>query len=173
MYKKNNNNHVNSYPYVSSYATKAKIDLLDSKILSLMISGLANKEMASRLKVPLSTIQRRTRKLVQEGIINYRAELNLQLIGFKKGLIHIYINNGNLDQIARKISTFEPVESVEIHIGNSDMIGNIIYKDSSHLLQTLSEIKRLDGVEKIVWSEEVYRIQNNDNKISNMLNFKN
>ena len=93
-----------------------------------------------------------------------KAFLNVSLLGMQ----------GNLDQIARKISTLEPVESVEIHIGNSDMIGNIIYKDSSHLLQTLSEIKRLDGIEKIVWSEEVYRIQNNNNnKISNMLNFRN
>jgi hypothetical protein len=44
----------------------------------------------------------------------------------------------------------EPAESVEIHIGNSVKIRNVIYKDSRHLLQTLSEINRLEGVEKTV-----------------------
>jgi hypothetical protein len=39
----------------------------------------------------------------------------------------------------------EPAESVEIHIGNSVKIRNVIYKDSRHLLQTLSEINRLEG----------------------------
>jgi DNA-binding Lrp family transcriptional regulator len=179
----NNNNHTNNNnnnnrvakSFISSSAvgfSPNKMDPLDVKIMSLMVSNLPNKQIASKLKVPLSTIQRRTRKLIEKGMISMRAEVNLQMMGFKKGLIHVYISNGNIDQIARKICSLDPIESVEIHIGNSDMIGNAIYNDSKQLLQTISEIKRIDGVEKIVWSEEVYNFTSSDNKMANLLNFK-
>jgi DNA-binding Lrp family transcriptional regulator len=171
----NNNNRVNkslaSSPVVEFSPTR-KIDPLDVKIMSLMVSGLPNKQIAGKLKVPLSTIQRRTRKLIEKGMMSMRAEVNLQMMGFKKGLIHVYISNGNIDQIARKISSLEPIESVEIHIGNSDMIGNVIYGDSRQLLQTISDIKKIEGVDKIVWSEEVFNIKNNENNMANLLNFK-
>jgi Lrp/AsnC family transcriptional regulator for asnA, asnC and gidA len=172
IYNENGNNHVKSDSSGPYSSILRKIDSLDMKIMSLMVSGTSNKEMASRLKVPLSTIQRRGRKLIQKGVVNYKAEVNLQLKGFKRGLVHIYINDGNMDQLARRISTLVPMESVEVHIGNSDMIGKIIYKDSKHLLRALSEIKKLDGVAKIVWSEEVYTLQNNNNKISKLMTFK-
>jgi DNA-binding Lrp family transcriptional regulator len=180
----NNNNHTNNNnnnirvtkSFTSSSAvgssTIKKMDPLDVKIMSLMVSNLPNKQIASKLKVPLSTIQRRTRKLIEKGMISMRAEVNLQMMGFKKGLIHVYISNGNIDQIARKICSLDPIESVEIHIGNSDMIGNAIYNDSKQLLQTISDIKKIDGVEKIMWSEEVYNFTSNDNKMANLLNFK-
>ncbi len=171
----NNNNHVSKSLSSSSsveFSPTRKIDPLDVKIMSLMISGLANKQIAARLKVPLSTIQRRTRRLIEKGMISMKAEVNLAMMGFKRGVIHVYITNGNLDQIARKISLLERIESVEIHIGNSDMIGNVIYGDSRHLLQTISDIKKMEGVERIVWSEEIYNITNNDNKMANLLTLK-
>ncbi|HZD36469.1 MAG TPA: Lrp/AsnC family transcriptional regulator [Nitrososphaeraceae archaeon] len=159
--KRDENYYTNNNSSASSYTLIPRVDTLDRKIISLMISGLSNKQISTELKVPLSTIQRRSRRLVQKEIITIRPEINLERMGFKKGLIHVYISNGNTDQIARRISTLGPVESVEIHIGNSDMIGNVIYRDSKELLQTISDIKRLDGIDKIVWSEEVYDIRNN------------
>ena len=167
--KKNDNNRINNGSSAVALVPTRKLDSLDMKIVSLMISGLANKQIATKLRVPLSTIQRRTRKLVQKGVVTVKAEVNLEMMGFKRGLIHIYINDGNLDQIARKISTLDPVESVEIHIGNSDMIGNVIYNNSKQLLQTISDIKKLEGVDRIVWSEEVYNIKNNNDRITSLL----
>lgn len=107
--------------------------------------------------------------MIQKGMVTIKAEVNLEMIGFKRGLIHVYISNGNIDQIARKISMLDPIESVEIHIGNSDMIGNVIYNDSKQLLQTISDIKKVEGVVKIVWSEEVYNVKENNNKLVNLL----
>lgn len=98
-----------------------------------------------------------------------KAEVNLEMMGFKKGMIHVYLTNGNIDQIAHKISTLDPIESVEIHIGNSDLISNIIYNDSRQLLQTISDIKKIEGVDKIVWSEEIYDVKDNNNKWARML----
>ena len=169
VYEKNENKQVDIASSTSRFPVENKMDPLDVKIMSLMVTGLANKEISNRLKVPLSTIQRRTRRLIRRGVITMKAEVNLLMIGYKKGVVHVYISNGNIEQIARRISTLDTVESVEIHIGNSDMIGNIFYNDSRQLLQTISDIKKIEGVEHIVWSEEVFNIRDDTDKLARLL----
>jgi len=46
---------------------------------------------------------------------------------------------------------------VEIHIGNSDILGHVIYKEGKDLLDLISSIKRIEGVDRIVWSERIYQ----------------
>jgi Lrp/AsnC family transcriptional regulator, regulator for asnA, asnC and gidA len=136
-----------------------------------MTIGLANKEIAKRLKIPLSTIQRRTRHLVENGTVSLKAEINLKKMGIKKGMIHVYLSDGNVDQIARKIGTIQAIDSVEVHIGNSDLIGNVLYRDNRQLLQTISDIKRIESVERVVWSEQIYDIKTNNNVMTSLLGF--
>lgn len=63
-----------------------KIDELDAKMMTLMLMGHANKEISKRLKVPLSTVQRRTRRLVANELVSVRAEVNLDNIGISARL---------------------------------------------------------------------------------------
>jgi hypothetical protein len=60
-----------------------KIDELDAKMMNLMVQGHPNKEISKRLKVPLSTVQRRSRYLIAKGSISVRAEINLDNTGIK------------------------------------------------------------------------------------------
>ena len=62
--------------------------------------------------------------------------------------------------------------SVAVHIGNSDLVALFVYKNSKQLLDTISESKKIPGVERVLWSEEVYFIKMNESKI-NMLNTNN
>jgi hypothetical protein len=59
---------------------------------------------------------------------------------------------------------------VAAHIGNSDLVVLFIYKDSKHLLETISEPKKIRRVERVLWSEEIYFIKMNENKL-NMLQY--
>jgi DNA-binding Lrp family transcriptional regulator len=127
-----------------------------------MINGKSNKEISQYLSIPLSTIQRRTRHLFESGIIIPRVELDYEKLGYKTGLLHIYLKNGNINAIAKRINELEGVTSIEIHIGNSDILTNVVYKDGKKLLLLVSEIKNFDGVERIVWSERVYRSPHKD-----------
>jgi Lrp/AsnC family transcriptional regulator, regulator for asnA, asnC and gidA len=139
-----------------------------------MVLGLANKELAANLKTPLSTIQRRTRNLIKNGTILTRSEVNYEKMGIKSGMIHIYLRDGNLDQLAHKISTFNTISSIEVHIGNSDLIANAYYRDNKQLLQTISDIKHIEGVDRIVWSEKIYDVRNsNANFINGLLGIEN
>ena len=105
------------------------IDEIDIKIIDLMILNKNNKEISQELKIPLSTVQRRVRNLVSAGYVTFKAQINYQKFGFKSGLLHIYLRNGDIEETAKKIHNLQNVTTVEIHVGNSDILGNVVYKD--------------------------------------------
>ena len=142
---------------VASLSSK-KIDELDIRIIGLLVLGYRNKQITAELKKPLSTIQRRTKKIIQRGLIIPKFEPNYKQLGLKKGLIHVYLENGNMRTIGEKISNMDGITSVSIHIGNSDIIGEYVYEDSEKIVDILARIKELEGVERVVWSEEVFII---------------
>src|SRR5215208_1184621 len=59
----NNNNNNNNY-YAFNH-----LDKTDFRIVSLLVIGYDNKKISSTLKIPLSTIQRRTRLILQSEIV--------------------------------------------------------------------------------------------------------
>lgn len=137
-------------------AKLSKMDKKDIRIIGALISGLDNRRISTEFGIPLSTVQRRARVIVQSGLLQLNYKPNYTRLGLKKGMVHIYLNNGNLKPTAEKISAMEGITSVSIHIGNSDIVGDFVYQDSEQIIDIVSSIKKLDGVEKAVWSEEVY-----------------
>lgn len=73
-------------------------------MIDLLVAGHKNKQIAFKLKIPLSTIQRRTRKLLERGLVNEKVEPNYQKLGFKKGLFHVYLSDGNIQSIAEALA---------------------------------------------------------------------
>jgi hypothetical protein len=45
-------------------------------------------------------------------------------------MIHIYLSDGNLKSIADRVSKKEGITSASVHIGDSDLVGELVYKDS-------------------------------------------
>jgi DNA-binding Lrp family transcriptional regulator len=123
-----------------------------------LIPGLENKEISKELGIPLSTIQRRTRNIIRKGLVEVRVQPNFTKIGVKKGLLHIYVLGGNIKEIAVELSKFDGVLNSSVHIGNSDVVAEFVYEDSEQLIDTMVKIKRLENVERVLWSEEVYSI---------------
>lgn len=95
-------------------------------------------------------------------------ELNYEKLGYKRGLLHLYLSDGIVDEVGKILAERAGILSVAVHIGNSDLVALFIYKDSKQLLETISESKKIKGVERVLWSEEVYFIKMNENKL-NML----
>lgn len=150
---KGNNNNKNED------SNNLAIDKTDRKIVKLLVTGNTNAQISSKLNIPLSTIQRRTRRMISSGLVIPKAHLNYEMFGFTTGMLHIYVKDGNMLKTAKKInSDIEGVISTEIHIGNSDIVADYIYRKSIELLDTMSIIKKLEGVERIVWSEKVLQL---------------
>ena len=148
-----------------------KIDRTDIKIIDFMVANKNNKEISQALKIPLSTVQRRVRDLISAGYINSKVEVNHQKLGFKTGLMHVYLKNGNIEEMTKKILDLDHITYVEIHIGNSDILGNVVYKEGIELLNLISAIKKMEGVDKILWSERIYQSPSKGNeRMINIIN---
>jgi len=142
----NNNNNNNNH------------DNIDKKIIELLIANHDNSYISQKLDIPLSTIQRRTRKLFEKEIISTKVELNYEKLGYKRGLLHIYLKRGQLDKIGKIVVEKRGMLSVSVHVGNSDLVALFVYRDSKDLIETMTNIKEIEGVERVLWSEEVYFI---------------
>jgi DNA-binding Lrp family transcriptional regulator len=146
----NNNNHHNN--------KLVNIDIIDKKIIELLLANHDNSFISQKLDIPLSTIQRRTRKLFEKEIISTKIELNYEKLGYKRGLLHVYLKKGQLDRIGKTVVEKRGILSVSVHIGNSDLVALFVYRDSKDLIETMTNIKEIEGVERVLWSEEVYFI---------------
>jgi len=131
---------------------------IDKKIIELLIANHDNSYISQKLDIPLSTIQRRTRKLFEKEIISTKVELNYEKLGYKRGLLHIYLKRGQLDKIGKIVVEKRGMLSVSVHVGNSDLVALFVYRDSKDLIETMTNIKEIEGVERVLWSEEVYFI---------------
>jgi len=147
------------------------IDEIDIKIIDLMILNKNNKQISQELRIPLSTVQRRVRNLISEGYVTFNAQINYQKLGFKTGLLHIYLKNGDIEETAKKIHNLQNVTTIEIHVGNSDILGHVVYKDGKSLLNLISEIKKIGNIDKVIWSERIYQSPTKEKEnIVNILN---
>src|SRR6185295_4416203 len=113
---------VKTAPKMREHLDHVMLDKIDYKIISLLIPGLENKEISKELGIPLSTIQRRTRNIIRNGLVEIRIRPNFKKIGIKKGLLHVYIQSGNIKETALEISKLDGVLSSSIHVGNSDVV---------------------------------------------------
>lgn len=143
-HKNNNNNSI--------------IDDTDKNIIELLVANDNNASISKKLDIPLTTIQRRTRKLFEKGLVSTKIELNYEKLGYKRGLLHIYLQKGLMDKIGKNVVQKRGILSVSVHLGNSDLVALFAYRDSKDLLETIGEIKEIEGVERVLWSEEVYFI---------------
>ena len=141
-----------------------EIDKIDLQILDMLTENRNNKDISKTLKIPLSTIQRRVRKLIEKGLVTSKNYIDFTKFGFKSGYIHIYLSDGNIDFILEKISKLNGINSLEVHIGNSDIIAEAVYRDGRDLLNVIANVKRIEGVQRIVWSERIleYPLKNNN-----------
>jgi hypothetical protein len=146
------NNNNNNYAF-------NHLDKTDFRIVSLLVIGYDNKKISSTLKIPLSTIQRRTRLILQSEIVTQEYQPNFKMLGIKKGLLHTYLRDGQIRKTAEKISQMEGILSVTIHVGNSDVVSEFVFDNSEDLIDIIAAIKEIQGVEQVVWSEEIYKIK--------------
>lgn len=138
------------------------LDQIDSDVMELALQNYDNKQISSTLKIPLSTVQRRIKTLYENQFLVSKVNINYKKLGYTQGLLHIYLSDGNLEDILEKVSKITGIISIQVHIGNSDILAGLVYKKGYELLKVIASIKKMDGVENVVWSEQVseYHIQN-------------
>ncbi len=135
-----------------------RIDELDLKIIGMLVSGYDNKQISKELKVPLSTVQRRTRIIIEKGIVKNKMEPNYKKLGYNKGMIHASIKGFDVSVAAQKLAEIDGIISVAVHLGTSDIVAEVVYGDSADVLGTISKIWSIEGIDRVTWSQEVYAV---------------
>jgi DNA-binding Lrp family transcriptional regulator len=133
------------------------LDYTDFKIVALLCSGRDNRQISTQLKIPLSTIQRRTRNIISSGVVNVGIQPNFKRLGLKRGLLHVNLYDGDIRKSVAQLSKMDGMISSSVQIGNSDVVSDYAYENTDQLMDTISSIKHMEGVDKVTWSEEVYR----------------
>jgi hypothetical protein len=137
-------------------ARPREIDQLDIELVSLLLKGYTNKQIADTTDNPLSTIQRRTRLIFERGLATSKIEPDYAKLGFRKGFLALRLKGGKVQSIAERLQNVEGIISVSANIGTFPIFCTIVYKDVTDLWIILSTIQEHENVKEVLWSEEVY-----------------
>ena len=155
-YNHNNQNiEIQSYPTIDI----SLIDNVDQKLLELLVKGYENKKIAAEVKTPLSTIQRRVRKIFDSQYITRKNELNHKKLGLRKGYLQISLR-GKSYEVAQKLAATNGIIAVSEVMGNDfDILCTCIFKNTDELFSLIENIKTVERIDKVAWLEEVHSFE--------------
>src|SRR5215831_17663488 len=96
---KTNNNDEN----INRESDYKLIDGLDQKLIELLLKGYTNKKIALEAKSPLSTIQRRIRRIFEDQYLYKKNELNYKKLGLRKGYLLISLKGDDSNLVVSTI----------------------------------------------------------------------
>jgi hypothetical protein len=141
-------------------------DELDLKLVDLILKGHDFSTMSKETNAPLSTIHRRSKKILNTYFINDKKEPDYNKCGMKKGFLFVNIHGQrNSQSIAEDISRISQVISVSLTIGNYDLVCSVFYRDSEELLDILGSIKKIKDIIKVLFAEEIIQHPINNNNL--------
>ena len=136
------------------------ISQLDRKILKILLSPngqiKSTTSISAKLGIPVATVRRR-RKRLENKFLKVHYVLDIEKFGWRRVDFFISIKNGTINAVAKRLMEMDDVTYVGKSIGEHtiDLRVETIVKDNSVLLNLLEDIKAMQGVKDVVWSEIV------------------
>ena len=160
---------------VSTSKSLLHLDRINLKIIEELLNNgeIKSSEIASKLKIPLSTIQRRRATLEKFDILKKNYSLDVTKLGLRVAEVSISTKKGSsrkvLDEIYNRHRKY--ITDMSLRVGNPDtnISFRIVYKNSSRLFNLLEEIKGNLMVDKVDWSEYITEKKNNQSSFSDLL----
>lgn len=151
----NNSSSESNNDIISQQNDYKLIDKIDQILIDLLLKGYTNKKIALEANSPLSTIQRRIRKIFENEYMYKKNELNHKKLGLRKGYLFISLKGNYSEQVAQKISNIKGITGVSLVTGSIDIQCGCLFRDTNDLFNIIESIKTIDRVDKVSWSEEV------------------
>jgi DNA-binding Lrp family transcriptional regulator len=162
----NNDSDSNNNENINQESDYELIDEIDQKLIELLLKGYSNKKIALEAKSPLSTIQRRIRKIFENQYIHKKTELNHKRLGLRKCYILISLKGNYSDLVAQKVSIIKGISRVSLVTGSIDIMSTCLFRETVDLFRIIENIKTIERVDKVSWAEEVHNIPSKDIFIS-------
>lgn len=145
---------------MSSRASKKNYTLtnLDKKLLKILLipngGSQDSKKIATKLQMPVTIITKRRERL-EDLFLKLHYYPEVEKFGWRRVDFFISVMNGKVNSLAKKLSKVDDVTYVGKSIGQPtiDLRVEAIVKDNVRLLDLLEEIKEMEGVRDVVWSE--------------------
>lgn len=124
-------------------------------------SSSLNRIIANKLGLPLSVVKSRRNRL-EKNFLELFYVMNLESFGYRRVDFLISTQNGTSPTIANELLKVKEVVSVGRSIGQPtiDLRAELIVKDNGQLLELLEQVKAMNGVRDVVWSEIIKVVGN-------------
>ena len=144
-------------------------DSIDINIIRELLAkaDIKSADIASKYKVPISTIQRR-RKRLEDSILEKKYLIDITKRDLRTGIILANVKRGKAKEVAKMILERHKSNAISSSIRINDqnnVITEIIYNTSSELYNILENVKKIPYVSSATWSELVEVVGNNDTPI--------
>jgi DNA-binding Lrp family transcriptional regulator len=156
-----------SNPYITdNNYSHIHLDNINLKIIEELLNNgdIKSSEIATKLAIPLSTIQRRRSMLEKYSVLEKTYTLDPKKLGLRISEISINTKKGNSHEVMKEIykSHRRNIVDMSLRIGNPDtnISFRIVYKNSVFLFNLLEEIKENEMVNGVSWSEYISEKKN-------------
>jgi len=122
-------------------------------------AGLSSRTLSKMLKIPISTVHRRIKKLEREGIIQgYKAIINFEKTSWPIGtllmvnLAEVIPGKGHIPKkdIMRSLSRFNEIEGIiEVQAADFDLIIKARFESLKEQSNFVEELRCIEGIEEI------------------------
>ena len=122
-------------------------------------AGLSSRTLSKILKIPISTVHRRVKKLEQEGTIQgYKGIINFENTSWPIGallmvnLAEVIPGKGHIpkNEIMQTLSHFSEIEEItEVQAADFDLIIKARFKSLRKQSDFVEELRCIDGIEEI------------------------
>jgi len=122
-------------------------------------AGLSSRTLSKMLKIPISTVHRRVKKLEREGIIRgYKALINFEKTSWPIGtllmvnLAEVIPGKGHIPKkdIIQSLSRFNEVEEIiEVQAADFDLIVKARFVSLKEQANFVEELRCIEGIEEI------------------------
>lgn len=137
------------------------------RFLSESKGHVSSLKISRELEIPLSTIQRR-RKRLQDIAIESNYSLKAEKLGWRSASLYVSSTSGRTETIGKEILDMsDQVASATRTMGDNsfDLRIEVIFRTVEDLTALIDKIKSMAGVSNVIWSESLKVIgKNNINK---------
>lgn len=132
---------------------------IDKEMLQTLIASngrISSLALSRKLDVPLTTVQRRRKRLEGE-FLDFAYSLKLEKLGWRKATLLVSTHKGKTSNVGRELLSHVAITTVSRSIGEHtiDLQAEIVFQNNGELLNMIEWVKSFDGVRDVIWTETV------------------
>lgn len=139
---------------------KLMLSATDKKILKALLSSsgaTSSLTLSRELDIPLSTVQRRRKKL-ESNFLEFYYQPKVDKFGWRVALIFVSMESGAANAVGNQLLSWrDSVIQVSRTMGGEavDLVVQVVFLDNEDLIEVCDRIKAVTGVKNLFWIEMV------------------